>query len=214
MLPVVDLTLPGCDRDVRHACITHGFFYLTNHGIDAALMAAVLDETRRFCDLPLDVKVASAVNANHRGYTRMEEEWINRRVQTRGDTKEGYYIGVEIPETDPRASKPMHGPNVWPDERDAPDFRRVMETYHAAMVSLGVSLRCCPALRLSLLCCCCCCSVWLPLSTTVWLWCGSLSGRRVARVLAASLDLEPVSVYSSQTILPVTLDQCDAASCW
>lgn len=31
-----------------------------------------------------------------------------------GDYKEGYYIGVEVPEGDPAAEKPFYGPNVWP----------------------------------------------------------------------------------------------------
>lgn len=31
-----------------------------------------------------------------------------------GDYKEGYYIGVEVPEDDPEAEKPFYGPNVWP----------------------------------------------------------------------------------------------------
>lgn len=31
-----------------------------------------------------------------------------------GDYKEGYYIGVEVPEDDPEAQKPFYGPNVWP----------------------------------------------------------------------------------------------------
>lgn len=31
-----------------------------------------------------------------------------------GDYKEGYYIGVEVPEDDPTSQKPFYGPNVWP----------------------------------------------------------------------------------------------------
>ena len=31
-----------------------------------------------------------------------------------GDYKEGYYIGVEVPEDDPQAEKPFCGPNLWP----------------------------------------------------------------------------------------------------
>lgn len=32
-----------------------------------------------------------------------------------GDYKEGYYIGVELPEDDPEPeNKPFYGPNVWP----------------------------------------------------------------------------------------------------
>lgn len=31
-----------------------------------------------------------------------------------GDYKEGYYIGIEVPEDDPESEKPFYGPNVWP----------------------------------------------------------------------------------------------------
>lgn len=31
-----------------------------------------------------------------------------------GDYKEGYYIGVEVPEDHPQANKPFYGPNQWP----------------------------------------------------------------------------------------------------
>ncbi|CAK9175360.1 unnamed protein product [Ilex paraguariensis] len=31
-----------------------------------------------------------------------------------GDYKEGYYIGVEVPEDDSDAENPFYGPNVWP----------------------------------------------------------------------------------------------------
>ena len=33
-----------------------------------------------------------------------------------GDYKEGYYIGVEVPEDNPEANKPFYGPNQWPTE--------------------------------------------------------------------------------------------------
>lgn len=31
-----------------------------------------------------------------------------------GDYKEGYYIGLELPEGDSDADKPFYGPNLWP----------------------------------------------------------------------------------------------------
>lgn len=37
----------------------------------------------------------------------MMTEWV-------GDSKEGYYVGVPIPESDPRSRKPLHGPNQYP----------------------------------------------------------------------------------------------------
>ena len=33
-----------------------------------------------------------------------------------GDGKEGYYIGVHKPPSDPLSKKPLHGPNLYPSE--------------------------------------------------------------------------------------------------
>ena len=33
-----------------------------------------------------------------------------------GDSKEGYYIGVEAPKDSHRASLCFYGPNIWPSE--------------------------------------------------------------------------------------------------
>lgn len=41
-----------------------------------------------------------------------------------GDYKEGYYIGVEVPEDDPEADKPFYGPNIWP-----PTGKKIMWFY-------------------------------------------------------------------------------------
>ncbi|XP_052880387.1 2-oxoglutarate-Fe(II) type oxidoreductase hxnY-like isoform X3 [Gossypium arboreum] len=47
-----------------------------------------------------------------------------------GDYKEGYYIGVEVPEDDPEAEKPFYGPNVWPEDGLLPGWRQTMERFH------------------------------------------------------------------------------------
>ena len=52
----------------------------------------------------------------------------------RPDTKEGYYVGRELPRAEGR---PLQGPNVWPDEALVPGFRGAMSAYHAALVALG-----------------------------------------------------------------------------
>lgn len=32
-----------------------------------------------------------------------------------GDHKEGFYIGIELPEDDPEAQRTFYCPNLWPD---------------------------------------------------------------------------------------------------
>ncbi len=50
--------------------------------------------------------------------------------QSRGDTKEGYYIGREVSaESEEARAFPLHGPNQWPDEAalGLEQWRAVME---------------------------------------------------------------------------------------
>lgn len=61
--------------------------------------------------------------------------------QSKGDTKEGYYIGREVSADSEEARKfPLHGPNQWPDEAAVglPGWRAVMERYFAALQDLGL----------------------------------------------------------------------------
>ncbi|GMF31885.1 unnamed protein product [Phytophthora fragariaefolia] len=75
-----------------------------------------------------------------RGYTPLHEETLDPAAQTRGDTKEGFYICRHVPPGSPEASLPLHGPNVFPDAATFPAFRHTMETYHAAMCELGLAV--------------------------------------------------------------------------
>ena len=96
------------------ACEEVGFFYLVNHGIEESLIADVFAQSKKFFELSLEEKLMVEQDDNNRGYTAFEGESLDPANQSRGDTKEGYYIGAEIPSDDPRAAKPLHGPNQWP----------------------------------------------------------------------------------------------------
>ena len=71
----------------------------------------------------------------------MQEETLDPQNQTQGDTKEGYYIGKEIPPEDPRYDpKKLRGPNQWPSSTVCRNFRPVMEEYYQTMCDLGLSV--------------------------------------------------------------------------
>ncbi|KAE9448707.1 hypothetical protein C3L33_19408, partial [Rhododendron williamsianum] len=95
------------------ACLDSGFFYVINHGISQEFMDEVFNQSKRFFDLPVSEKMKLLRNEKHRG-----------------DFKEGYYIGVEVPENDPDWHKPFYGPNVWPTADILPGWRETMEKYH------------------------------------------------------------------------------------
>lgn len=107
---------------MQQACIYHGFFYITNHGIDQGLLDEVFRQSRLFFDKPLDFKLALTANEYSKGYTRLHEEQLDSEHQRSGDTKEGYYIGrdVAVPES------VLEGPNRWPSEADLPGWKDTM----------------------------------------------------------------------------------------
>lgn len=148
-LPVVDVTgLSSSDPEKRRAvgqalrqtCLDKGFFYCAGHGIPAGLIDAVFAETRAFFDLPLETKelVAKEKSFCNRGYETLGGQTL--QAGAKPDLNEGYYIGLELPEDDPRvvARKFNHGPNQWP--QDLPGFRPAMRAYHAAMLDLAERL--------------------------------------------------------------------------
>lgn len=148
-LPVVDVaglsSSNKADRRavgdaLRAACLDTGFFYCAGHGIPQGLIDAVFEQARRFFDLPLETKLAvdKAKSFCNRGYETLGGQTL--QAGAKPDRKEGYYIGLELPEDDPRveARKFNHGPNQWP--QDLPGFRPAMRAYHAAMLDLGERL--------------------------------------------------------------------------
>jgi isopenicillin N synthase-like dioxygenase len=160
-LPTIDLASYADDaqslaRDLRHACETVGFFFLENHGIAEEVFARAFDAGRRFFALPDDQKrrCRATQATKNRGWTPLEAETLDPAHQrTRGDLKEGFYVGREIKEDGPMAGLPLHGPNVWPDEQEderggdeegsgggckgCRGFRAACEDYHAAMTGLA-----------------------------------------------------------------------------
>ncbi|UBF29110.1 hypothetical protein K9N68_15490 [Kovacikia minuta CCNUW1] len=114
-----------------------GFFYITNHGIEDAIIEQTLAETKRFFDLPLEVKnqVTIANSPISRGFEPIGYQTLDQNAAP--DFKEGFYIGVERGINDPlvQAGTPNHGANQWLP--DLPGWRVQMEQYFALMSGLS-----------------------------------------------------------------------------
>jgi len=101
---------------LRDAARQVGFFYLTGHGIEQAVLDGLMKSARRFFALPARDKMAvDMVNSPHfRGYTRLAWE------RTRGlqDWREQIDVGAEQPVLANTAGAPawtrLQGPNQWP----------------------------------------------------------------------------------------------------
>ncbi len=171
-LPVIDmsgLSRGGADADAVRAQlrrVTHdvGFFYLTGHGVDPALVDDILNLSRRFFDLPDADKLAieNLLSPQFRGYTRVGGE------RTRGavDWREQIDIGPEravlaasadavepgsdgapgadeaAPGSDAASATPayrrLEGPNLWPAA--LPELRPVVERWFAELSRVSLEL--------------------------------------------------------------------------
>jgi isopenicillin N synthase-like dioxygenase len=133
---------------LRAACLDNGFFYIANHGVSAALIDALFEETRRFFDSPAAAKSAvdKSLSFCARGFEPMRAQTLEAGAPA--DLKESFYIGPELPLDDPRvlARRFNHDPNLWP--AGMPNFRPVAEAYFDTM--LGLSQRLISGLALAL----------------------------------------------------------------
>lgn len=122
--------------ELRAACRDKGFFYICNHGVPADLIAQAFALSEAFFALPDEAKwrVDKAYSPCNRGYEPLRAQVLEANAPP--DLKESFYIGVDLPEDDPRvlAGKFNHGPNQWP--ADVPGFRPVMERYFSEMTAL------------------------------------------------------------------------------
>jgi len=142
-LPVIDVAplvsgtpeRDGVAAQIGAACRAHGFFYVTGHGVDAALVQRLEVLSHRFFELPEETKMQWRMALGGRawrGYFPLGGELTSGRP----DWKEGLYLGTELPATHPlvQARTPVHGPNLFPD---VPEFRETILDYMAAVTQLG-----------------------------------------------------------------------------
>jgi len=123
---------------LRAACLGTGFFYVAGHGVPAEIVEGALQATRRYFQLPPEVRLGDRADTRfRRGYMPFG---INQHAGYDPDLKESYEFGVDLPLTDPDvlAGRPVHGPNRWPAH--APWLRTAAEAYFAEILRLGKDL--------------------------------------------------------------------------
>ena len=154
-IPIIDLSggASGSTADrariaaqIRAACCEIGFFYVTNHGIDAGLLDAQFAATRQFFALPLDQKLSIHMkqSPSTAGYEPIGGQWLDSQDANAEvappDVKESYYLGAELPASHPfvQARSRGFGFNQWPS--GLPGFREQMLRYQSAVHELGDAL--------------------------------------------------------------------------
>lgn len=165
-IPVVDISaLSGGDaaafdataREIGQAARTVGFFYITGHGIPAALVERTYALSRAFHTAPLEqrMEVHVAHSPGTRGYIPSSVQWtdpdpeLHRLVQPDpGDfdflgkplLHAAFDVSLELPEDDPdfRAGNLMLVPNQWPAW--LPEMQAEVLAYYDAVAAVGERL--------------------------------------------------------------------------
>jgi isopenicillin N synthase-like dioxygenase len=136
-------------EQIQAACRTHGFFYVTGHGVPTDVLAGLADASAEFFALPVADKLEIGMERGGRawrGYFPVGGELTSGEP----DLKEGLYFGAELPDDDPRvvSGVPLHGRNLFP--RQVPRLRELVLAYLDAMTGLGQSVLSGVALSLGL----------------------------------------------------------------
>jgi isopenicillin N synthase-like dioxygenase len=144
-IPVIDLSasfVDGAGRQVaaqaiHRACRETGFFYVSGHGVDPALVERQIEAAKSF--FALDDRAKQAVAQRNspcwRGYEGVGAQMLD--PGSAPDHKESFGIAVDLAADHPLvlAGVPGQGPNQWP--ADLPGFRDQMLAYQAAVIALG-----------------------------------------------------------------------------
>ena len=125
---------------IDRACRDVGFFYVTGHGVDRAIVDAAFVAARGFFHLSEAEKCEVLATRDHyRGYFPAGI-FAPREAEGPPDPYQQFKIQMELAPGDPdvAAGKPLHGPNRWPVS--PPGFRSAVTAYFNAMRDLGDDL--------------------------------------------------------------------------
>jgi isopenicillin N synthase-like dioxygenase len=126
----------GFARDLGASFRRTGFAVVADHGIDAALIARALADTKAFFALPDDVKRRYHMpgSGGARGYTPFGIEAA--KDANTADLKEFWHVGRDLP---PGHLYRRYMPdNLWPTE--VAGFRSSVDSLYAALDAMGATL--------------------------------------------------------------------------
>jgi isopenicillin N synthase-like dioxygenase len=150
-IPVIDLgrlhlgasARQRAAAEIHRACVETGFFYVSHHGIDSALIEKQFDFTKKFFDLPIKEKMSIWMKNSSAasGYEPIGGQVLDSQDATQKaappDLKESFYCGAELPDDHPYVTAGFRGfgKNQWP--AGIAGFREQMLAYGAAVARLG-----------------------------------------------------------------------------
>jgi isopenicillin N synthase-like dioxygenase len=124
---------------IRDACTTSGFFYITNHHIPASTLSGVLKQAERFFGtLSEDKKRELHIKKSKFGYGWEPSEYTSLAgdVETKEGFNFGYDAGLDRTGGDGKYAN-LDGSqgvaNVWPIEEDLPRFYDGVREYYGSV---------------------------------------------------------------------------------
>jgi isopenicillin N synthase-like dioxygenase len=123
-------------QTIHSACVAHGFFYVTNHGIAPSTVDALFRQSRALFALPLPAKLQLLVDRNNRGFSPMTKDkpatltdGAIKQPNAQPVSKESFFLGREVSDGSEEAGDYMQGPNQWPSEALLPGFKADVSAY-------------------------------------------------------------------------------------
>lgn len=140
-IPVIDLgpylagdpdaVEPAAEK-LRFALTEIGFYFIVNHGVPAAQIAAVFREAARFHALPLARKEEVRLDRHNVGYLPMKGDTLRTstvETVTKANLNEAFFVARDLPADHPDvvADRRFRSANRWP--ADLPGFRETIVAY-------------------------------------------------------------------------------------
>ncbi|CAI6292288.1 unnamed protein product [Periconia digitata] len=151
-VPVIDLSASFTDSldarkavasQIRQACTTSGFFYVSNHGVPTPTLEKILDQAKRFyTELTKEQKQDLHIKKSKYGYGWEPSEYtsIAGDVETKEGWNFGYEAGLDKTGGDGKYRN-LDGSegkaNLWPNEEDLPGFYNGVKEYYSAVLELA-----------------------------------------------------------------------------
>ncbi|TID13218.1 naringenin 2-oxoglutarate 3-dioxygenase [Venturia nashicola] len=135
-LPIISLTSPNLAKELYTACLEHGFFYLTDHGVAPSILENILDLARRFfLQSSAEDKASIKRRPAHEGGDSARGYQVLNENITKGlrDFQEAVDLYKQFDDTENSISPLkadydfLRGPNLWPSH--PPELKTVYEQY-------------------------------------------------------------------------------------
>jgi len=119
-------------KQIYDSLSNQGFFYITHHGLSTEELQFILNQSKKFFEIPVEEKkrIARKDNIGSNGYVAIGVENLDDNQPGSIDYKEAMDICVSDPH-------PLYASNQWPDEVYLPGWRKNVEEFTKKLQIIG-----------------------------------------------------------------------------